>query len=253
MSVQGEQTSVSSLSQSRAMFKLNAPQATDEAIDDNNSFSSMQEQMERQATKSKPKSNVPPEPIAMPTHNHVTPPMPIGGGGLLPPTQQQQSRERLVPTASRAAARNDDNSSSSSSSEEDERKSFNLRCMIIGGIVAIVLLVGLIVAVVIALTNQGGGDSNPVVGPPENPGTGPDNTPAPTPPQFGTLPPAVTTNVPPSNGPVVVGGTTLLRIFQAGNLNCGVPIEQPGFALTNITTGRIEGFDADLVCYSNTF
>ena len=40
----------------------------------------------------------------------------------------------------------------------------------------------------------------------------------------------------------------LRQILDAGTLKCGVPVDRKGFAMINNSTGRMEGFDADLVC-----
>ena len=50
-----------------------------------------------------------------------------------------------------------------------------------------------------------------------------------------------------SGGGSTSTSTTLGKIKASGVLNCGVPIDQPGFAVVNPSTKRMEGFDADLV------
>ena len=210
-----ESASVGSTSQSKATFKLNAPQATDEAIDDNNSFSDMQEQLEKQHSSNNYGNNQ-----TMPTHTQTIPPQGMGVGG-----------KALGESADRGVKADDDDSSSSS----EEPRKLPLKCMIISGGVAIVLLIGLIVIVAVALSNQPGKSAPPVEG------TSSPNT------VGGTPPPGVPPTNPPVDGPTPVPTTHLGRIKLMGTLKCGVPVDQPGFALVNATTGRMEGFDADLV------
>ena len=210
-----ESASVGSTSQSKATFKLNAPQATDEAIDDNNSYSDVQEQLEKQQS-----SNNYGNTQTMPTHTQTIPNMGVGVGQA-----PDESADRGVKSG-------DDDS-------EDEPRKLPLKCMILSGVVAIVLLVGLIVVVAVALSNQD--PKNPTPG-----GSG-GTTPAPALPDGATLPPGSPPTPPPNNQPTPVPQNHLGRIKLLGTLKCGVPVDQPGFALVNATTGRMEGFDADLV------
>ena len=207
--------SVGSTSQSKATFKLNAPQATDEAIDDNNSYTDMQEQLEKQQSMNSYGNTQ-----TLPTHTQAIPNMGIGHA----PDE----------TAGARGAKSDDDDDDDSSSDSS-RKKLPLKCMIVSGVVAIVLLVGLIAVVAVALSNQ---DPDP------NPSTG-GSTPAPVSPDGST--PGGSPTRPPNNEPTPVPQNHLGRIKLIGTLKCGVPIDQPGFAIVNATTGRMEGFDADLV------
>jgi hypothetical protein len=190
------------------MFKLNAPQATDEAIDDDNSFADVD-----------PHEN---PPIDYPTQSEVQ----YDVQNHVPNTSVGQPKPPETAERGPGISRKEE--------IDEETRKLPVKCMIVCGVVAIVLLVGLIVAVAIALTQDNNSSSNsnksPTIPPALNPEGGSP-----------TLPPGAT------GVPTPEPQNTLGKVKKRGTLRCGVPVDQPGFALENATSGRMEGFDADLV------
>jgi Bacterial extracellular solute-binding proteins, family 3 len=111
----------------------------------------------------------------------------------------------------------------------------SIRWLIIIGIMSVLLLVGLIVAVSLALTRD---DNDPSADSSSNGGADSDKNGGDT---------SGSSSGSNSNlNDVPSSDTTLGLIYKEGILRCGVPVEQRGFASVNTTTGRMEGFDADL-------
>jgi hypothetical protein len=253
-------------------FKLNAPQATDDEVEDISGlqggpdeniyatnqamidqyyespevmeYHQQQQQLQQQQQHQHHQQNVS-------TNRSVN----SGGSG-------SNKNKKSNKTVDKMAAFNDMDEDEETQPEA-RQKALPLRCMIACGTVAIFLLVGLIVAVAVALSRRGpGGDgssnnnnnnNNGVPTMPPVPGgpvpTFPPGTPTmPTDPTTpGGTPTTPTTPPSPTAPPATLDPkTTLGRIQAAGTLKCGVPVDQPGFALVNATTNRMEGFDADL-------
>jgi hypothetical protein len=126
--------------------------------------------------------------------------------------------------------------------------------LIVVGVFVICLLIGLIVAVTVALGRSNDESGGPVPNVQQPPSLTkapvvPQITPPPKPPTpaptKATLPPGNLFPTPDQS--TFDPKTTLGRIRQLGFLRCGVPVDQPGFATVNVETGKFEGFDVDMV------
>jgi Bacterial extracellular solute-binding proteins, family 3 len=248
-------------------FKLNAPQATDDDVEDSGLLLGTDENI--YATNQAMIDQYYESPEIMEYHqqqqqlqqHQVSTNRSVNSGGS--GSNKQNKKVSNSKSVDKMAAFNDMDEEDDTQ-PEPRQKALPLRCMIACGTVAIFLLVGLIVAVAVALSRRGpGGSGNssssnnnnnngvptlpPMQGgplPTVPPGT-PSMPTAPTTP--GTTPTAPTVPPPPTAPPATLDPTsTLGRISAAGTLKCGVPVDQPGFALVNTTTQRMEGFDSDL-------
>jgi hypothetical protein len=215
-----------------AGFRLNAPQADEEAVDSSNPFGAIGDEIE--------------DP---PSEFFVPKPAPVREQAFGSSQQQQPfPQQTQLPTLGP-----DDPRLSASQNEEGSGRLSRtpLRCLIFVGLLVISLLIGLIVAVTVALVG-GGDDSAPTPAPTNSEGQPTPLRPPTLPPVQATPAPVEATPPPAGTEPTSEPKTTLGRIYQRGFLRCRVSDSQPGFAQKNLETGAFEGFDVDMVSFKMT-